>query len=203
MTNNLQNKLKLTLPGLDSQMKMSITVNGRNLRTFQPTLDARKSAVMLLIKNINTEPEILFTLRSSTLKSHSGQISFPGGRIENDETPLEAALRETQEETGIENGNIEILGKLSELFVPPSNSIIYPFVGALDNNFDFILSETEVEEAFFVKFDFFLDKNNLKFQKWNREGIIYDVPCWNVGKNVPLWGATAMMLNEFLDLFPL
>jgi 8-oxo-dGTP pyrophosphatase MutT (NUDIX family) len=201
MIDYIKDRLNSNLPGIDSQRKMSVSINGKPFKNIEPTKSAKFSSVLLLLKIENDKIYILFTLRSEKLKSHSGQISFPGGRIDNGESELDAALRETYEEVGITKENIEILGNLSTLYVPPSNSNIYPFVGVLkDNNIKLILSESEVEEAFFAPIDFFLDRANVNFEKWDREGNIYDVPVWHLNKRVPLWGATAMILSEFLDI---
>ena len=103
-------------------------------RKFKPNGDASESAVLILLTETDNNFEILFTLRAKSLVKHSGQISFPGGKIEKKETIFDAALRETFEETGIEPGSIYIAGELSTLYVPPSNSLIHPVVGFIDQD---------------------------------------------------------------------
>ena len=114
---NLQKRFKKNLPGQKSQLKMAPLINNIPYRKLVPDKNYYESAVLLLLcKNQNTF-DILFTLRSNRLASHRGQISFPGGRLEQSETPLAAAIRETKEEVGIEANNI--IGQLSNLYVPP------------------------------------------------------------------------------------
>ncbi|RPI68420.1 MAG: CoA pyrophosphatase, partial [Ignavibacteriae bacterium] len=95
------------------------------LRLKNPPATARKSAVLvpLLIREGGL-PDVMFTLRSDTLRSHSGQISFPGGRMDEGEDAVTAALREMQEETGVEPESVMVLGALSDLYIPPSNSAV-------------------------------------------------------------------------------
>lgn len=188
--------------GLKYHLALSPRLGDVPLRSFKAKSDAKRSAVMLLLRaNKENELEIMFTLRSEKLRNHSGQISFPGGRIEDGETALLAAFRETNEETGIGTDKIEYLCQLSELYVPPSNSIIYPFVGLIDADIEMNISFDEVEKVFFKNIAFFCDESNLKFEQKNMEGNIIDVPYWEVGERVNLWGATAMMLNEFVGIY--
>jgi 8-oxo-dGTP pyrophosphatase MutT (NUDIX family) len=105
---------------------------------------------------------IVFTLRSRNLLSHSGQISFPGGLCEVDETPVQTALRETEEEIGISNNTIEIIGQLTPLFVLPSNSYIFPVVGYSNQFLDIKINHNEVEEAFSKPLSFFSFNNILQ-----------------------------------------
>lgn len=188
--------------GIKSHIKLSPHKNGKPLRSFTPDKKfVKKSAVMLLLKhNANDDYNLIFTLRSSELKSHSGQISFPGGRIEKNETPISAALREVQEEIGIPPEKIELISKLSELYVPPSNSLIAPFVG-ITNYDDFQLNKSEVQEIFQVPFSYFTNSNNIKTIKREFHGEFIDIPCWDLGKSEVLWGATAMILSEFIDIY--
>lgn len=197
--NYLEKRLKQNLPGINSHLKMTPKIMERSFRNLEPNPNAKQSAVLILLSG-SDNPEILFTLRSSNLRSHKGQISFPGGRIEKDELPQIAALRETMEEVGIEPENVKIIGKLSNLFVPPSNNLIHPFVGILKNKAELNLSELEVEECFWLNFQFFLDKSNLHSKKEILEGYEVDMPYWEVNKKSKLWGATSMILQELLDL---
>ena len=88
----------------------------------------KKSAVLILLNDGSTGPEVLITLRSHELRSHSGQPSFPGGAIENGETAQEAALRESAEEVGISRDSVEVLAQLPELYLPPSNFHVTPIL---------------------------------------------------------------------------
>lgn len=207
MKNNVLNFIEFLknnnkLFGLNSQIKLAPKKNGTPFRVFSPNgKQTRKSSVMILLKPVNIDDfNILFTLRSRGLKSHSGQISFPGGQIEENETPLNAALRETFEEIGIPHEEIEVISHLSELYVPPSNSLIYPFVG-VTNFDDWKINKSEVEEIIEVPFSFLIQTNNIIWQKRQFLGETIEIPCWDLNKSEVLWGATAMILSELIDLY--
>jgi len=190
------------LPGDSSHQKMTPQLKGAKLKYKTPSNNAKKSAVMLLIyENNDNQFEVLLTLRSSKLRSHSGQISFPGGRADDGETVIQTALRETFEEVGIRQENITVVENLSQIYLPPSNSLITPVVGILDSVPNLILSEDEVEEAFFVRLNKLLFEDCFAVEEREMNGMILTMPCWNIHPNIPLWGATAIILRELLDIY--
>ncbi len=168
----------------------------------------KQSAVLALLvekhQNVSkaaSELELVFTVRSSELRNHSGQISFPGGRSEEGETVRETALRETCEEISVSKTQIEILGELSSLYVPVSKSMIYPVLGYFTSaEFSPRPNASEVEEIFTVPLHALLDPNNMDKKPWVVLGREVMVPFWNV-HSTPLWGATAMMVAEVLHLY--
>ncbi len=195
----LSEKLQEQKPGQSAHELMAPRLKGELFRKFKAGSKTSDSAVLLLLTGDFNHIELLFTLRAKSLINHSGQISFPGGKIEQAETNIDAALRETYEETGIESEKINIIGELSTLFVPPSNSIIHPVVAYISRNkIDIRINPDEVEEAFFSPLSFFLHESSKQSGQWNINGSIVDVPFWNIHKTTPLWGATAMILSEFL-----
>ncbi len=107
------------------------TITGRDLTRFLPPEDSdpRRGAVLVLFGEGDHGPDILFTERSHTMRSHPGQISFPGGGLEEGETAREAALRETQEEIGIDPEGVDVFAELPELWLPPSNYAVTPLLG--------------------------------------------------------------------------
>ena len=143
---------------------------------------------------------MMFTLRSEKLRSHRGQISFPGGHIDGVETAEQAALRELNEETGVDLATVRVLGTLSEIYIPPSNAAVTPIVGILPVHDEYVISEAEVREIFHVNMDHFALEKNIKMGPRQMFGKTVDVPFWDVHAEVPLWGATAMMLNELVWL---
>ncbi|HEY5564030.1 MAG TPA: CoA pyrophosphatase, partial [Rhodothermia bacterium] len=120
--------LSRPLPGDTAHERMAPSHRVR----FNPTrTGAREGAVMILLFPEDGGVSTLFTLRRKDLADHAGQISFPGGRREDGETFQEAALRECEEEVGIAQDRIRVLGALTDLFIPPTRYIVHPFIGAL------------------------------------------------------------------------
>jgi len=188
------------LPGIESHLKLSPIANGVPSRTFKPNKNTKLSSVIILLsENENGKIQTFFTLRNKNLRHHSGQISFPGGRLDADETPLQAARRECIEEIGVVD--IEIICNLTELFVPPSNTTIFPHVAICDNSASFRLNTDEVDSIFAYQLDYFLDKKNLHKQIRTIEGFQAEVPFWEVGQSEVLWGVTAMITSELSDIY--
>lgn len=196
----LKIRLKRDLPGLDSQLKMAMKVNNRLFRKFIPTPDAKKSSVLVLLFGSDSL-KILLTLRSSQLKHHNSQISFPGGRNEKSESAIEAAIRETYEETDVKIQTSQIIGSLSEFFVPPSNSLITPIVAYINSIEQFKANPDEVEEIFMVDLHKFIENDIIKTTMVNVDGYDVEAPYWDVHHKVPLWGATSMIISELIDLY--
>lgn len=200
-TELLEQKLSEAKPGYEAQRIMAPLFQNREYRSFTPTNDAKSSAVLLLLVFFEDTWQVLLTLRSEKLNSHKGQISFPGGRVEQGESFKETAVRETFEEVGLDASNYEILGSLSELFVPPSNTVIQPFVAAMFGKPELKINQSEVEEAFFIPLSKLMDDSYLKREDWTINGWTMEVPFWDIHPKTPLWGATAIMLSEFIEIF--
>lgn len=199
----LRNRLTQVLPGAVAHEKMYPCPVSHEEPTFKkqfpPDDSYRYSSVMVLLTTWNDELKILFTLRTKGIK-HGGQISFPGGGCEGLETYEETALREAHEEIGLIEKNVETVGRLSPLYVDLSNNLVIPIVGFLDKSQNFIANQNEVEDIFFVPISKFLNTSNLKKVEWRLREAEYVVPFWDVYQ-VPLWGATSMILNEFLVIY--
>ncbi len=192
-----------SLPGRPSQLKMAPepVTDGAARRKMDAPDDVNSSSVLvLLFPNSKQAPELVLTLRTRSI-NHGGQLSFPGGRTEKDESKEETALREAKEEIGINPADVKIAGRLSKLYVSHTNQYVTPVVGFLDYKPKITINPDEVEEAFSVELESLLDKKNMTIENWELQGeATYKVPFWNVHR-VPLWGVTAMMLSEFLDLY--
>lgn len=141
---------------------------------------------------------ILFTLRQDSIR-HGGQISFPGGRIDPGETSLQAAVRETYEEVGIPGTALTLLGPLTDLYMQHTHTLITPYIGILRSKVTFLPQETEVREILQIPMDALRDPQRLLSQRRDLRSILYEVPYWDIHPT-PLWGATAMMLAEFMAL---
>jgi 8-oxo-dGTP pyrophosphatase MutT (NUDIX family) len=189
--------LALPLPGVVAHRRMA-PFRLDEMMNGQKEEQEILSAVLVLITSriAHRSSHILLTLRSSTLKSHTGQISFPGGRIEPGETPEAAALRECEEETGIPAHLPEILGRLSPITSPASKGAVLPIVAWLHEDTQIRIHPDEVEEAFWQPLD---DLGEPLITEWELRGMHVLVPHWPVHR-VPLWGLTACVLEELRQL---
>lgn len=200
----LQHRLTDTLPGFEAQKRMAPVFEHGSYRSFQSPPTAKHSAVLLLLhpdKAQSDDISVLLTLRASSLIHHKGQWSLPGGRSEHGETYIQTALRETNEEVGINHDQIHILGELSELYTPPSNSAIHPIVGWCSNLPSLVLSQEEVDLAQSVAIDYLADGNNVRWETRRYNDYTMNTPQWSFHPTVPLWGATAIILAEMLFLY--
>ncbi len=164
--------------------------------------EASQSSVLILFYPRNNNIYTVFIERPLYDGIHSGQIAFPGGKMENsDNTLIDTALRETKEEIGINQNKIKISGSLSQVYVIPSNFLITPFVGIYEDEPVFKPDAREVSRLIEVPFDELLNKKNIsKGQVKAANGRSYNVPCFKLKNNI-IWGATAMILNEFIYLW--
>jgi 8-oxo-dGTP pyrophosphatase MutT (NUDIX family) len=175
-------------------------VAGAALPVELPSPDTRPAAVLCALFDADGEAHVVLTRRSARLRSHTGEVSFPGGRLEGGEAPLAAALRETTEEIGLDPASVEILGQLSPLSTFANRSLITPFVGALPGRPTLQPNPSEVERAFAVSLAELVAEGVYRSELW-------EIPAWGwremymfelYGDTV--WGATARMLRELLDL---
>jgi 8-oxo-dGTP pyrophosphatase MutT (NUDIX family) len=191
---NLEAILKTDLPGQKAHYKMA------PLRTVpdKPDSVTGKASVLVLLYARNGELWTLFIKRTIYRGHHSGQVSFPGGKKEKkDKSPAHTALREANEETGVDPSTIKILGTLTPLHIPVSNIEVLPVVGYTDNEPDFRISETEVEYLIEVPLSELMNKM-ITEKKLVVNSEILKVPGYLV-QDEYIWGATAMILSEFIE----
>jgi 8-oxo-dGTP pyrophosphatase MutT (NUDIX family) len=164
--------------------------------------DHRDSAVLLLLyPNEREQLHFILIRRPVYNGAHSGQIAFPGGGREPDESLETTALRETYEEIGVLPQEISLLGKLSPLYIPVSNFMVYPFVGYYPACPICEPNPREVAEIIKPPLDILLDHSILHHeQKEFPEVGWVDVPFYEISGH-KVWGATAMILTEFIELF--
>jgi 8-oxo-dGTP pyrophosphatase MutT (NUDIX family) len=158
----------------------------------------KESAVLFPLFQRNGEWHTAFIQRPSGSGIHSGQLSFPGGKIESGETSDIAAMRETEEEIGIHASSIQIECGLSEIYIPPSNFIVQPFVGLIAENPFFTANEAEVQQIIEYPVLAFL-RNDIIVQREVYIAVYQKemtVNCFDI-HGFTLWGATAMMVQEF------
>ena len=158
----------------------------------------RPAAVLCGLRQREETLHVVLTLRSAHLNMHAGQVAFPGGKVdESDATPLAAALREAEEEVGLQTGDVEILGALDPYFTSTGFRVT-PFVGVVPSEWQPVPEPGEVEEVFEPPLDFLMDPANRQRHHHDRLGYrryYYAMP-WE-GRYI--WGATAGMLKGLAD----
>jgi 8-oxo-dGTP pyrophosphatase MutT (NUDIX family) len=161
---------------------------------------ARKAAVLLGIFDQEGEPTILFIRRSSTLRAHSGEIAFPGGGVDPiDSTLIMAALREAQEEIGLDPARVDVLGVLEPVFTVVSNYLIIPVVGFLPQGLGTLqLQASEVTEIIFAPLQELMNPDIYHTEEWMRAGRTHIVYFYDYG-SYRIWGATARILHALLE----
>ncbi len=160
----------------------------------------RYGAVIALIYAKQNIPYIALIERSRYDGVHSGQIAFPGGKIEKNEYPLQAALRETHEEIGVSLLEKEVIGPLTDVFVWASNFLVHPFVAFREEQPAFICDEREVEHLMEIPLEVFFQENIIKERKMKSKlGITLNAPYFDLDGKI-LWGATAMMISELRSI---
>jgi len=157
------------------------------------------AAVLILLYIEDNEIHFFLTKRSNELEHHKGQISLPGGIQEENEKLIHTALRETEEEIGINKTSISIIGSMTPLFVPVTGFMINPFIGYSLDKLEPIPDPIEVEEIFSVHISDLLNEANRTTEKRNIRGYDVEVPYFKLN-NYEVWGATSMILSEFKDL---
>ena len=195
----LEKALRSPLPGLAAQLSMAPR-HGPD-RNFTPEVEGTslKAGVMLLLYARRDEAYIVLTRRTSTVLRHKDQIGFPGGQFEEGEDAVRAALRETGEEIGVAPDRIEVVGTLTPLFIPPSHFCIYPVVGTAAGPLVFTPELSEVAEIIEVPIARLLDPASARKEDWTLGGRTVEVPFYAFEQH-KIWGATAMVLAEFLAL---
>jgi 8-oxo-dGTP pyrophosphatase MutT (NUDIX family) len=169
---------------------------------FRQSEQAIKSSVLVLLfpGRETAQPTFVVTLRPTYEGIHSGQISLPGGRFElTDENLMQTALRETDEEIGMDPAEVTIIGQLTELYIPPSNYLVQPFVGFTSGSPVFNPQQKEVEQIIEIHVRQLLDEKNVREKEISVAGIQFSAPSFVID-GTTIWGATAMILNEFKEI---
>ena len=198
----IKEKIAAGLPGQEAHFNMS-----HKLRTYTPATPSRamaSSVCILLFPNTNNSFSFTLMERTSHNKNdkHKGQISLPGGKKDkSDQDSSQTALRELQEEVGVHSTNVELIGELTELYIPVSNFVVYPFVGITKQKPVYQRQESEVKEIFEVDIMELAKPENIKETniKIAENITLKNVPYFELENRV-VWGATAMILSEFKSL---
>ena len=177
----------------------SIKQKLEQINLTDPTKYKKAGVLILLIKdNDDEEYKILFTKRSEQLKTHSGEVSFPGGKWEEGDSNLyQTALRESNEEINLHTENVTKLGPLN--FLLSRHKIeVNPFVGYLNQLQDF-KGNFEIDEIFTVPISFLMNEENIEYKEFNRKDLKVYIPSWVYNGN-RIWGLTAMIAADFLNI---
>ena len=159
----------------------------------------RDAAVLIVVYPVDDEPHLVLTRRTETVQNHKGQISLPGGAREGNETLIETALREAQEETAVQPGDLHVLGTLTPVYVAVSDYLITPCVAIAARRPLFRADPVEVVETIEVPLASLIDPLLRHEEDWDLRGAIVHVPYFAFGP-YKVWGATAMILAEFASL---
>jgi len=193
----------IPLPAEASQFKMSPPFRNELINSYKEAMkNAKRAGVLAMFyPNATNETHLALILRKTYRGVHSAQIGFPGGKYEDEDKTLKhTAIRETWEEIGVPEHQIKVIKQMTEVYIPPSNFYVQPFIGIAQNTPKFIKQDEEVEDIVEVSLAHFLDENNVcnKLVATSYTARI-EVPAYELNGHV-VWGATAMMLSEIKDI---
>lgn len=196
----LRNRLAGDLPGEEAQFLMAPMARPRMSEALAMTVQQRQSAVLLYLFPQQGDWRIVLMKRPDYEGAHGGQVSIPGGRLESGEKHKQAALREFEEETGVSVSSRQLLGNLSELFIPPSNFLVKPFVAYATDRPCFDPDPVEVEEIIELPILTLMSDVTVKRdQVCLSSGDWVETPYFEVEGHM-VWGATAMILSELKEI---
>lgn len=200
---HITSKIKtIKLGGLDAQFKLAPRLRLQYNEDVISKANPRKAGVLALFyPNNSNETCFLLTLRASYKGTHSAQISFPGGKFETKDKSLEkTALREAYEEVGINSKLVKIFKEVTDVYIPPSNFLVTPYL-AFTSKTPIFKKNEEVETLIEVKLSELLNNNSITTTEVTTSYMKkIKVPCFKLNTHT-VWGATAMMLSEIRELF--
>jgi 8-oxo-dGTP pyrophosphatase MutT (NUDIX family) len=194
----LEARIAAGLPGTEAQLRMA----PRPRPGWDPGAlpdDYRAGAGLLLVYPTGGTAHLLLTVRSSELPFHPGQVSLPGGALEDGETIESAALRESAEEVGLDPAGVRIAGRLTPLHIPASGFVLWPVLGFVEQSQVWLPEPGEVERVLEVPIESLGDPACLGSETRVYRGRDIEVPYFDLD-GPKLWGATAMIVCELLDL---
>ncbi len=165
-----------------------------------PEGEFRLAAVLVPLYVADGSVHVVLTQRTDNVRTHQGQVSFPGGGFEpSDATLRETALREAHEEVGLDPDDVEILGVLEDLPTAVSSFRIRPFVGVIPHPYEFVHHAMEVAYVFAPKLELFADESKRETQVRERDGQRFEIYYYDVNGAI-VWGATARMLVRLIEV---
>ena len=193
----------IPLPAEASHFKMVPPFRQELLKKQEEAIKKAKHAGVLALfyPDEDMETKFVLILRKAYKGVHSAQVAFPGGKLETQDISLQdTALRETFEEVGVPIDAVKIVRNISQVYIPPSNFYVQPFIGVTQTTPKFIKQDDEVEALIEIDLEHFLDEQSLVSKKVKTSySIEVEVPAFKLNDFV-VWGATAMMLSEIKDL---
>jgi 8-oxo-dGTP pyrophosphatase MutT (NUDIX family) len=162
--------------------------------------DFRPAAVLVPLYVADGSVHVVLTQRTDNVRTHQGQVSFPGGGWETeDATMLDTALREAEEEVGLKRADVEVLGVLEDVLTAVSGFVIRPFVGLIPHPYEFVHQAMEVAYVFAPKLEVFADDSRRRKETRMRDGQAFDIYYYDVD-GAMVWGATARMLVRLIEV---
>jgi 8-oxo-dGTP pyrophosphatase MutT (NUDIX family) len=189
------------LPGHDYLLKIAPPARIKHLKNNIIPKDSKTASVLMLFyPDSNNETRLVLMLRNKYKGVHSNQISLPGGKVDRlDKSLKDTALRETNEEIGLNKDDISIVGELSSVYIPPSNFNVFPFVGYTSKTPKFVPDSKEVSLILSPKLSYILGMDIVE-SVVEVNNTTQKVPSFLIDNHI-LWGATAIIIHEFVLLF--
>jgi 8-oxo-dGTP pyrophosphatase MutT (NUDIX family) len=196
---DVRRALARPLPGLPAQLHLAPEYRQQRLRDRTPPPTHKEAGVLILLYRHDNQLYLPLTRRTDILENHKGQISLPGGAREGGETLQATALREACEELQACLGEQDVIGTLTPLYIPPSQFLMSPFVAYTPRRPRFVRDPVEVAEIIETPLDLLLDPATIVWEDWVIRDVPAKVPFFHVNGH-KVWGATAMVLSEFVTL---
>ena len=197
LIHELDKRLKDPLPASAAHELLRARPVSGAFPDFGHKLPPKPGSVLILLFEDNGVIKLPLTKRATYKGAHSAQISFPGGKAEAGENAIQTALREAEEEIGIHQADVQVIGQLSDFNVIPSNFIVTPIVGALNYTPVFKPDPREVDRIIYAELNDLLREDAVHEEEILAAGVYPMIAPHFLIENEIVWGATAMMLNEF------